>query len=260
LSAGPESGRAAPESGSGAPGSLLGGRQKPRTSRRRLSFTRLLAYRVAAPIAAFVLRALWATLRVRFVPGPAEEAIAIDPSRPTVPCFWHGELFVDVLYLFELRRLGLKIGWLISPSVDGELAALISRQFGVHVVRGSSTRSGVKALRDLHRAVVREGVSPVMLPDGPKGPPRTVKPGCVVLAQLSGATVLPIACRARRALRLPTWDRMLIPLPFSRVVVAVGRQREVPRDLAGPALAAACRELEAGLEELGQTAAEVAGG
>ena len=90
-------------------------------------------------------------------------------GTPVIPCFWHQQLFVDCLLLQRLHRAGLHVGWLISPSADGELAARVAERWGIRVVRGSATRSGTQALRGLYRALVREQVSPVVVPDGPTG-------------------------------------------------------------------------------------------
>jgi hypothetical protein len=147
------------------------------------------------------------------------------------------------------------VAWLISPSVDGDLAAMVVRRWGVVVVRGSATRTGVRAMRDLYRAIVRDRVAPVILPDGPSGPPGRCKPGPVMLASLSGAPLLPMACHAARAWRLPTWDRTLVPRPFTRVAIAVGAPRRIPRDLSAEALERERAAMEQTLDALDREAA-----
>ena len=130
----------------------------------------------------------------------------------------------------EQRRCGLKLGFLISPSVDGEIGAMIVRNLGGVVIRGSSTHTGARALRDYYQALGHEGVSPAITPDGPRGPPWKFKPGAVLLAQLSGRPMIPLSYAASRAWKIK-WDRFVIPSPFARIVVAVGEPVYVPKGL-----------------------------
>jgi lysophospholipid acyltransferase (LPLAT)-like uncharacterized protein len=142
------------------------------------------------------------------------------------------------------------VTYLVSPSRDGEFASRVLRVVGARVVRGSATRSGVKALHGLYRAVVKENASPVVLPDGPQGPPHHCKPGPVLLAKLSGAHILPMGCAASRSLRLRTWDHAFIPLPFARVCVELGTGYPIPSELDGEGQEAERGKLESLLEEL----------
>ena len=126
---------------------------------------------------------------------------------------------------------GLKLGVLVSPSVDGEVPATIARWLGMAVIRGSSTRTGARALRDYYDLLVKQGVSPVITPDGPTGPRRQFKPGGLLLAQLSGRPLLPMAFAASRAWRFG-WDRFVLPWPGSRIAIAIGAPMYVDRALA----------------------------
>jgi hypothetical protein len=93
----------------------------------------------------------------------------------------------------------LRLGFLISPSVDGELGAMIVRRAGGHVIRGSSSHTGAQALKAYFEALMRERVSPIINPDGPRGPRFKFKPGAILLAQMSGRPMLPLAYAASRA-------------------------------------------------------------
>ncbi|MEM7309542.1 MAG: lysophospholipid acyltransferase family protein [Planctomycetota bacterium] len=230
------------------PGSLFAGRPKA-TSRRDTPLRRTL-YTVAAPVFALFGRALFATLRVR-VEGE-EEALrsAAANGDPVLPCFWHDQLVAGTCYLRRLHASGLKTGWLISPSFDGEVPAKIAARWGFAVVRGSATRTGVRALRDLQKAVRRDGISAVVVPDGPTGPPRVAKAGVVMLAQLSGAPIAPLGLACSPALPLPTWDRLRVPLPFARVTVRVGALQPVDRELPPDDLERARAELDRALAAL----------
>jgi len=102
------------------------------------------------------------------------------------------------------------------------------RRFGGAVIRGSSTHTGARALRDYYQALVRDNVSPVITPDGPRGPRFKFKPGALLLAQMSGRPILPMSYAASHAW-LIKWDRFVIPMPFSRIAIAIGAPRYVPR-------------------------------
>lgn len=226
-------------------GSLFAG--KPVVSKRRMGVGRRLAYGILAPLAAGALRLLWATVRIERVIG-AEHLEAVDGA--CIPCFWHARTVLCLRFLLLQRSRGIRIAWLISPSVDGELATMVAQRWGIHVVRGSATRTGVKAMRDLYRAVRKEGVSPIITPDGPKGPVGVCKPGAPMLAQLAGVPMLPISWDTRWSVRLPTWDRVVVPLPFTRATIAVGAPIAVSRELPADGLERERERLEAALRGL----------
>ncbi|MGH8316214.1 MAG: lysophospholipid acyltransferase family protein, partial [Steroidobacterales bacterium] len=106
---------------------------------------------------------------------------------------------------------------------------------GGHVIRGSSTNTGAKALRDYYQALAKDGVSPVITPDGPRGPAFVFKPGAILLSQMSQRPIVPLAYAASHAW-LVKWDRFVIPFPFARIAIAVGAPRQVLRTLDAAAL------------------------
>src|SRR5256885_3530836 len=167
-------------------------------------------YRLAVPLGLAIIRAWWFTCRVTRVEGVAhlDEALARAPSL--VPCYWHQHQLYCGKFLVEQRARGLTVGWLISPSVDGELGAMMVQRLGGAVIRGSSTHTGARALRDYYQALVRDNVSPVITPDGPRGPRFRFKPGALLLAQMSGRPILPMSYAASRAW-LIKWDKFVIP-------------------------------------------------
>ena len=157
-------------------------------------------------------------------------------------------------YLLSQQSQGLKLGFLISPSVDGELPAMIARQLGAQVIRGSSTRTGARALRDYYNLLVRDQVSPVITPDGPRGPRFKFKPGALLLAQIAGRPLLPMAFAASRAW-LVSWDKFVIPWPFARIVIAIGAPVSVPRNLPeGTTIDSLQADMELELHRLAQLA------
>jgi lysophospholipid acyltransferase (LPLAT)-like uncharacterized protein len=197
-------------------------------SGRRMTVGRRLLYRLAVPLGLSIIKAWWLTCRVVRVEGIQylDEALAKAPSL--VPCYWHQHQLLCGRFLLQQRSRGLTVGWLISPSVDGELGAMMVRRLGGAVIRGSSTHTGARALRDYYEALVKDNVSPVITPDGPRGPRFKFKLGAILLAQMSGRPILPMAYAASHAW-LVKWDKFIIPVPFSRVVVAIGPPRYVPR-------------------------------
>ena len=104
-------------------------------------------------------------------------------------------------------------------------------------------------MRDYYQALVKEDISPVITPDGPKGPRFKFKPGAILLAQMSGRPILPMAYAASRAWRIK-WDRFVIPVPFSRIAIAIGPPRYVPRAIDPATLARLQGEMELELRRL----------
>jgi lysophospholipid acyltransferase (LPLAT)-like uncharacterized protein len=198
-------------------------------SGRRLTPLRRLLYRMALPVGMLLIRFWWLTCRVVRVVGEEHVAAALADG-PVVPVFWHQHQLFCTRFLMRQRARGLVAGFLISPSVDGELPAMIARREGAVVLRGSSSSSGARVLRDNFMAL-RQGVSPAITPDGPYGPRFEFKPGAILAAQLSGRPMLPLAFHASRAWRFRTWDRFVLPWPFARVAIAVGAPRYVPKGL-----------------------------
>lgn len=225
-------------------------------SRRRISKGRTFAYSLAAPLIAKLAKLFWRTCRIERVLGKEYVDAVLATGKPVIPCYWHQRQFFCVRFVIGLQNRGVKIGFLVSPSRDGELAARVVGAWGAQSIRGSSTRTGAQAMRDLYQAIVREGISPVTTPDGPTGPAGKFKAGTVMLAQLSGAPMLPISYAAMKEWRLRTWDRFVIPRPFTRIAIAVGKPRYVARKLPANALEDIRREMEEVLNDLERKAAD----
>lgn len=190
-----------------------------------------MLYSLLAPLGLLLIRAWWRSCRLVRVVGTEHLDAALAEAPALLPCYWHQhELFCARWLLLQVPR-GLKLGFLISPSVDGEVPAMIARRLGAQVIRGSSTRTGARALRDYYQLLVNENVSPVITPDGPTGPRFRFKPGALLLAQISGRPLLPMAYAASRAWFFG-WDRFVVPWPFSRVAIAIGAPVRIGRDVA----------------------------
>jgi lysophospholipid acyltransferase (LPLAT)-like uncharacterized protein len=135
---------------------------------------------------------------------------------PILFALWHGRMFLSIQ---AHRHEGIVT--MASRSKDGEIIALWLSRNGYSVVRGSSSRGGSEALREMVRRV-RSGRAAALTVDGPTGPPRKVQPGIVELARLTGGWILPITSSSARPRFLSSWDRYLLPRPFSRNVVLYG--------------------------------------
>jgi lysophospholipid acyltransferase (LPLAT)-like uncharacterized protein len=193
--------------------------------------------------AAWLVKAICSTLRVHVVRGAIEQS-ARARCRNVIYAFWHGHL----LYLmYRYRGSGVYI--LVSQSRDGEVLSRILRHFGLPTIRGSSSRGGRRSLLELVRRV-RAGASAGIAPDGPRGPRHQAQLGIITLARLSEVPIVPVAVGARWKIVFQSWDRFLLPLPGSRVVVAYGEPVVVPSDADAALLEQKRQELEGKLLKL----------
>lgn len=196
---------------------------------------------VVAAVAATMIRAIGATWRVR-VEGPDPFARA---ERPALGALWHRSVFAAA-YQFRDRNAVV----IVSRSRDGDwIEALLSRLGYAPSPRGSSSRGGAGALRQQIRIAQETGVG-ALLCDGPRGPAGVAKPGVLLLARACQAPLWPVAFAARPALRLGSWDRMLLPLPFARVLCAYGAPIVVPRHARADELEAFRVQLDEALHRL----------
>jgi lysophospholipid acyltransferase (LPLAT)-like uncharacterized protein len=173
-------------------------------------------------VASIIALGIGATLRYEHVCEPGA-TVGFDVTPPAIYAFWHRCMLAGV---WPFRNHGLTI--LISRSFDGELIARTAERMGFLSVRGSSSRDGAPGLRNMQRAYLA-GRYCAITADGPRGPAMVAKPGVAQLAQLVNTTVSVCYPYPHRAWELRSWDRFLIPKPFSRVTVAW--TRPVPPDL-----------------------------
>jgi lysophospholipid acyltransferase (LPLAT)-like uncharacterized protein len=188
------------------------------------------------------VRTLCATLRFD---SRSAGPVAVDPLQPPerepfIYALWHENFFVPI------TRFGNPdVTALVSRHADGQLLGSLLRSVGMRVVHGSTSRGGVQALREL----MRSGVGHIAVtPDGPRGPRRVVQSGVVYLASRTGLRVVPVGVGHRRPWRVSTWDRLVIPRPFSRARCLFGRPLSVPRGLSLDQLAAHARLLQLELD------------
>lgn len=215
---------------------------------------------LAARLSRWIMLAAGRTWKTEIVAGSEHLEAVVEASRPVILSLWHNRSIVTSFFFFtRLVQRGLRVTLLASHSRDGELATRICQRWGLDIVRGSATRGGRQALRALHRAITRNGSSPVMIPDGPQGPVYHFKVGVAVLAQTSGAPIVPFGVAARKFWTLGSWDRLIVPRPFTDVAVAVGEPQVVSRELSGEALEAERLRLEELLDALTRQAEAAVG-
>jgi len=198
---------------------------------RKMTLKRRITYAIFKPLIKSLLYSFWWSCRVKTIVGDDYANQLIEKDEPIIPCYWHQMHIFGTWYMKKLQKRGLNVGFLISPSVDGEVPAQIVQGWGMTAIRGSSTRTGAKALRDMYNSIVKDKVSPVTTSDGPTGPIHEFKSGAVTLSQLSGAPLLPIAYAASRYWQLKSWDKFIVPKPFSTIVIAVGQAHYIDKKL-----------------------------
>jgi lysophospholipid acyltransferase (LPLAT)-like uncharacterized protein len=165
-----------------------------------------------------ILRLLFMTLRLHIDDRAGLSRNA--PKTPVIICFWHNRILGITLSFIRHypRRARRGVTVLTSASRDGEVLAQLVGQFGMRAVRGSSSRRGSRALRELVD-LVQHGHDIAITPDGPRGPRYSLGPGAILLAQLTATPIVPMHAKFSRCFRLRSWDGFIIPLPFSTISV-----------------------------------------
>ena len=200
---------------------------------------------VAIPlISSLFIRVLRLTIRIETVNASSLAKARGTTNRPYILAFWHGRLL-----LMRYAYPGDRITVMISRHGDGELIARTMDRFGVHSTRGSSSSGGAAALREIVRRI-RTGWDAAFTPDGPRGPRHIVQPGVVEAARLSGCAIVPVTFSCMSGKVLKSWDRFLVPRPFSRALIAYADPIEVPPRADATTLEALRRQLEREMIEL----------
>jgi hypothetical protein len=212
----------------------------------RAPLLRLLTV-VAPVILSGALRMLSWTLRLDIV-GADDLFRRWSNGEKVIVAFWHSRLL-----FMPMAARGRPVCIMVSEHRDGEIASRALARWGIHTVRGSATRGGARGFLRLV-AAYRSGDSLAVVPDGPQGPRHKAKPGVIHLAKITGAVIVPVSAAASQARCLGSWDRMLIPLPFARVVLIAGEPLVVSRDADDNEVEQLRRILEDRLNELGRAA------
>ena len=222
-----------------------------------LSMRQRLTYFLLALILKLVIRIIWSTCRVKHIVGEQYAEQVTKDNQAFIPCYWHQQIIFGAWYMYQLLKRGIKIGFLVSPSKDGEIAANVISSWGGTVIRGSETRTGALAMRDMYNLIAREKVSPAINTDGPQGPLHVFKIGDLMLSQFTQAPLLPLAYAASHAWYLNSWDRFMIPKPFSRIVIVIGEPFTTPKGLRAEDLEPQRLQMENTLKYLTRQAEEL---
>jgi lysophospholipid acyltransferase (LPLAT)-like uncharacterized protein len=195
------------------------------------------------------LRALMLTLRYSWNDRAA--ILQNIPDQPVIFCVWHNRLALCMqgYRVYSRKRRGPGMAAMVSASRDGGFLAAILERFSVQPVRGSSSRRGPQALLELMTWSER-GYDLAITPDGPRGPRCVVQDGVMSLAQVTGLPIVPFSYNLQWKIRSNSWDHFLIPLPFSKCEMNVGKPVQVPRE-------ATCEEREALRQQLEETLNEM---
>ena len=200
--------------------------------------------RLLALAAYTFLRTLSVTLRMRM--EDTTGSIMTARKEPVIFALWHNRLVLSLpsyCHFFLRAQPHRRLVALISASKDGAILARLMEHYGVQPVRGSSSRRGSQALRELV-SWTRRGYDVAITPDGPRGPKYEVQEGTVMLAQLSGLPVIPVSAKIHSKKVFGSWDAFQLPLPFARCDIRMGDPVRVPRGISANEREAARRTIE----------------
>jgi len=187
------------------------------------------------------------TMRIRIV--DFEKARAEIESRRFIFAFWHSRIL-----MFSYLYKGWGAAILVSKSKDGEIIARILKHQGHETIRGSTSRHGVRALARLIK-ILKEEIRPgAVVPDGPRGPRFKVQPGVITLAQKTGYPIVPVSYSAKRIKVFASWDRFILPYPFTEGSVIYGTPISVSWNIDGEGQEACRIRVEEELNRITKTA------
>ena len=186
---------------------------------------RLLQLQIFIYIGLLIVKIISSTYTIRIIGTEIEKNIL---KKKQVPIYasWHQRFFPGIS-LFAARK---PISIMISQSKDGELISRAVNNLGWYPVRGSSSKGGRQALREIKK-LVHEGYKVGHIVDGPTGPLGVVKPGLLLIAQASGMPIVPVITSAEKKWVFNSWDRFMVPKPFSRVIIRFSDEIIIPREL-----------------------------
>ena len=174
-----------------------------------------------------------------------DDLLTSDPkSQLAIVAFWHEYIISAAPGIGSSANITA----LCSQHRDGEMVALTCEGAGMNVVRGSTSRGGAAAIRQLKHFAKFSNIG--LTPDGPRGPRRKMSPGLIFLASKLGLPIIPIGVGVSRPIRLNTWDRFVIPTPLSRIRMIIGPRVPIPRKNSREELAAKSESLEQVLNDL----------
>jgi lysophospholipid acyltransferase (LPLAT)-like uncharacterized protein len=219
----------------------------------RYPLTQRLKFSLVAFVVSAILRVIGMTLRSTMSfdrdtidPGLTEYHARIFP-------FWH-RCVLPATFIFRNRNLAV----MTSRSTDGEYIARVIQKFGFLAIRGSSSRGGSQALLEMRTLIQNNGTA-VFTIDGPRGPRYVAKRGPILLASMTGVPIIPFYVAVKSAWVLNSWDRFVVPKPFSRIHTHFADKIFVPANLDDGAIEAYRLKMQSGLEHATRTAEEKLG-
>jgi len=185
---------------------------------------------LAVSLLKWAMEFLYFTCRVRVVEGDDVRRSLLTNKRPVIVLFWHNRIFTASPFVKNNWFLrGVPFTVLISQSGDGEFIANVVERWGADVARGSSSRGGKEALTLLANALKKKKTSIIITPDGPRGPLYEFQSGALVASQLTQAELISLCVAPRRYWRLNSWDGLLMPKPFTEILVSISEPETEPR-------------------------------
>ena len=193
-----------------------------------------LKWRLVGLLGSRLIDLIFSTIRIHSVSLDQEWHDTASAPKRFIAAIWHSRIL-----MFSYLYKGWRASILVSRSEDGEIIARILQRQGFETIRGSTNKGGGRALATLIRRI-RDGGSAVIIPDGPQGPRFRVQPGIILLAQKTGVPIYPMSYGARHAKIFSSWDRFMLPRPFTECRVVYGTPVFVPAN-ADEIVREACR-------------------
>ena len=210
-----------------------------------------LLFNYVIPYLLFGVVYLWCmTLRSKNM-NEEEENHFKNLTGPYILTLWHGRIF----YLFYYLRRHPDYFLLISPSEDGDLLARLARLMGYSVIRGSTYKKAVSAARSLIK-VLRRNQRIIIIADGSRGPRCVAQPGSVQLAGITGAPIFPMTFGTKNKVVLNSWDKFVIPLPFTRCTLNFSSPISLPPKSSEQIIEEKRLELENALNQINKASDE----
>lgn len=190
-------------------------------SKKDLHIKRKVIKLVAPTFVSVVIKILHKTIKWKIV---GKENLN-DVISPVIFSFFHGRMVMLSLLYNIIRKNDRKIKMILSPHFDGILGAKIAEKFGIGSLKGSSSKNSYKLLKSIHNI---KDFDIGITPDGPRGPFQKVKSGVVYISKATGFPIVPISYSVSKYKMLKSWDKFIIPLPFSKGVYVIGKPIYIP--------------------------------
>ncbi len=226
-----------------------GAADETKSAGNRFSWSQRLSLTLASWFVPALIALIGLTLRVTFSWEDGSIG-SLDEIHPGIFPFWH-RCVLPATWIFRKRNLAV----MTSRSLDGEYIARVIQRFGYVPIRGSSTRGGQRALLEMQTFVNRGGGAAFTI-DGPRGPRYVAKRGPIQLAKATGVAITPFYVAVAKKWVFDSWDRFVLPMPFSRVLVRVAAKIYVPGDADDALLEEKHREMQTALERITKFAEE----